>query len=337
MESLARTLVSSFPYLLAVLAALQVIPPLIRAYLRRSGPKRLKLFFFGIAFLALTFRIIARRKIITDEGIVLTGSLRTNPLVKCVYLIGCYEPTLAAYVKRKVAPGDIFLDIGANSGHFSLIAASLGADVISVEASPANCRLFSANVEANALGPKINLVNAAAGNEDGKIELHENRLNGMWSTTSSVAFWYLRPLVRKITVPLIRVEDLLKPEDFKRIGFVKIDVEGAELAVVQGLRKLLRSGRPDLEFCLEFSPSWLTQKQQEEIFSIFRSYGYEAYQLLNKEVDFPPHDIGRPKPCATLPRRQIDIVFSRANSKSIQSDVAKDETTKSPHPSMAEG
>ena len=182
MESLTRFLISSIPYLLAALATLQIIPPLIRIYLSRSGTKRLKLFLYCIAFAALSFRIIARCKIRTNDGIVLTGSLRTNPLVKSVYLIGCYEPTLVEYLKRKLTPGDRFLDIGANSGHFSLIAAKLGTDVISIEASPANCRLFAQNVAANTLGSRINLIHAAAGNEDGKIELQENRLNGMWST-----------------------------------------------------------------------------------------------------------------------------------------------------------
>lgn len=322
MESLARILFSSSPYLLAVLGALQFIPPLIRIYLRRSGTKRLKLFLFCFAFGALSVRIIARRKIRTDEGIVLAGSLRTNPLVKCVYLTGCYEPTLVEYLKRKVKPGDIFLDIGANSGHFSLIAARLGTEVISVEASPANCRLFSENVAANALGARIRLIHAAAGNENGKKELQENRLNGMWSTTSPKSFWHFWPVARKIAVPAVKIDDVLNPEDLERIRFVKIDVEGAELTVLQGLRNLLRSGRPDLEFCLEFSPNWLTRDQRQEIFSILRSHGFEAYKLVNQEVDFPPHDIGRPEHCSTLPERQVDIVFSRADPTSIQSNVA---------------
>lgn len=322
MESLARSLLSSLPYLLAVLVALQLIPPLLRIYLKRNGAKRLKLFLYCIAFAALSFRIIARCRIKTDDGIVLTGSLRMNPLVKCVYLIGCYEPTLVDYLKRKVKAGDLFLDIGANSGHFSLIAARLGAEVVSIEASPANCRLLSQNVAANAIGSRIRIIQAAAGNENGEIELQENRLNGMWSTTSRIAFWYLRPLTRKITIPQIRVDDILKEEDFKRIRFVKIDVEGAELTVLQGLGSLLRRGRPDLEFCLEFNPSWLTRDQRKEVFSIFGAQGYKAYTLVNREMDFPPYDIGNPESCSTIPERQVDILFSRTVPTSIQAPVA---------------
>lgn len=319
MDSLARTLLPPFLYLLAVLGVLQFIPPLLRIYLKRSGAKQLKLFLYGVAFVALYFRIFARRKVVTDEGVVLTGSLRTNPLVKQVYMLGCYEPTLVEYLKRSIKAEDIFLDIGANSGHFSLIAARLGSEVISVEASPANCRLFAENVAVNALGSRIKIIQAAAGNEDGEIRLYDNRLNGMWSTTSRAAFWYLRPLARKITVSLVRVDNILQREDVQRVRFVKIDVEGAELAVLQGLRNLLRSGRPDLEFCLEFSPSWLTREQQEEIFSIFRSHGFEAYKLVNREVDFPPHDIGKPEHCSTPPERQVDIIFSRADPAPIPS------------------
>lgn len=311
MDTLVRPILPSLLFLLAVLGVLQIIPPLLRIHLKRSGSKRLKLVLYGLAFVALYFRISARRKVLTDDGIVLTGSLRTNPLVKQIYLTGSYEPTLAEYVKGRLQPGDGFLDIGANSGHFSLIAAKLGAEVVSVEASPANCRLLSDNVAQNTFGSKIRLVAAAAGNQKGEMEVHENRLNGMWSTTSPVAFRYLRPITRKVIVPLVRVDDILHPEDVKRIRFAKIDVEGAELSVLQGLSNLLGSGRSDLEVCLEFSPSWLTPAQQAEIFSIFRSHGFEAYKLVNREVEFRPYDIGSPEHCSTPPEHQVDIVFSR--------------------------
>ena len=313
MESLGWPLLSYFWAPLVFLGALQIMPELIRVYLRRAGTKRLKASLFGVAFVALYCRMFARRKIQTDDGIILSGTLRTNTLLKCVYLTGCYEPSLAEYLKRRVSPGDIFLDIGANSGYFSLIAAGLGAEVISIEASPANCRLFSENVLANDMSSKIRLVQAAAGNKDGKIELQENRFNGMCSTTSRQAFWYLRPLARKIVVPEIKVDDVLNHEDFQRVRFVKIDVEGAELMVLRGLKKLIRLGRGDLEFCLEFSPRWLTPEQAHEIFSIFRSHGYMAYKLINKEIDFPPYDLGRPEPCSELPGEQVDVVFSRGD------------------------
>ena len=311
MESLVRTLPWVSLALLVFLGGLQIIPPLARIYLRRTGAKRLKSVLFGVAFVALYMRVMARLKIRTDDGVVLSGNLRTNTLLKCVYLTGCYEPSFSAYLKRKLNPGDIFLDIGANSGHFSLIAAKLGAEVISIEASPSNCRLFSENVTANAFGSKIRLIEAAAGSHFGSTELREIPFNGMCSTTSRVAFWYLRPISRKITVPLVRVDDILRQDDFKRIRFVKIDVEGAELMVLQGLRTLLSSGRPDLEFCLEFSPSWLTSEQADQIFSTFRSTGYRAFKLVNAEIDFPPYDTKTPEPCTDIPTKQVDLVFSR--------------------------
>jgi len=312
MERLTPSLFWFFLWALGVLGGLQVVPPLIRIYLMRVRSKRLKLLLFTIAFIALTFKVFARRKVRTDEGIELTGSLRTNPLVKCIYLVGSYEPTLVDYLKQRLGPDDVFVDIGANTGNFSLIAAKQGAEVISIEASPANCRLFRQNVEANALDTRIKLINAAAGDRDGKIELLENRFNGMWSTTVPQVFWYLRPLTRKILVPAIKTDNQLDDTTRQRIRLVKIDVEGAEMNVVRGLRQLIQSGREDLEFCLEFSPSWLTARQSEELFATFRSHGYRAYKLVNPEVDFPPYDIRRPAPCPEPPDRQVDIIFSRS-------------------------
>ncbi len=302
---------SLFLSLFVVLVILQVLPPLIRVYLLRPTAKQWKLPLFAIAFIALTFRVIARRKVRTDDDIVLTGSLRTNSLVKCIYLSGCYEPTLANFVKETLKAGDGFVDVGANTGHFSLIAAKRGADVISIEASPVNCRLFRQNIEANALQSKIKLVNSAAGDRGGTIELRENRFNGMWSTTVSQAFWYMKPLTRKIVVPQLTLDNLLGEENWKRIRLVKIDVEGAEVSVVRGMSHLMEQGREDLEFCLEFSPHWLTSEQSNELFDTFRSRGFKAYKLVNPEVDFRPYEIRSPVPCVSPPDSQVDLVFSR--------------------------
>jgi len=266
---------------------------------------------FAIAFLALTLRVFARRRVRTDEGIVLTGSLRSNTLVKCVYLSGCYEPTLTDFITQALKPGDVFVDVGANAGHFSLIAAKRGAEVIAVEASPANCRLFRRNIEANALESRIRLINAAAGNRSGTIELIENRINGMLSTTMSPEFPIQKPFTRKIVVPEINMDDVLGEENYKRIRFVKIDVEGAEPKVVRGLHRLIENGNENLEFCLEFTPYWLTSEQSNELFDTFRSKGFTAYKLVNPEVDFRPYEFRRPVPCPSPPHEKVDLVFSR--------------------------
>lgn len=314
MDNLEQVLLAVSAILFAMLFALQLVPPLIRTYLRRPGPKRLKMPLCRIAFLALYCRVFARHEMRTGDGVVLSGSLRTNPLLQCVYLTGSYEPSLAYYVRQRVKPGDVFLDIGANCGHFSLIAANLGAEVIAVEASPANCRRFTENVNANAFDARIRLIQAAAGSENGEIVLHENPLNGMCSTTTRQVFWYLGLIARKIIVPMVKVDDVLDDTDLERIRFVKIDVEGAELNVLRGMSRLIRSGSENLEFCLELNPNRLTNEGAEEIFSTFRSNGYRAYTLMNQEVDFPPYDVGSPQLCLNPPTQRADLVFSRAGA-----------------------
>lgn|GEM_PF-3045228 len=317
MERLTEILSTYGMGLLLVIGVLQIIPPVVRLYLRRPGGKRGKVLLAWVGFIALFFRVFARRTIQTGDGIFLSGSLRTNTLLKCVYLTGCYEPTLTAYLKRRIRPGDLFLDIGANSGHFSLLAAKLGSEVISVEASPANCRLFSANVDANDFGSRIRLVEAAASDQVGRIELQENWFNGMFSTTCSQPFWYLRPFAKRIVVPAVKMDDVAEQADLARIRFVKIDVEGAELTVLHGLNNLIGSHGTEIEFCLEFSPSWMTSEQAGEIFSIFRQNGYKAYTLENQEVDFPPYKIATPRVCPETPEKQVDLIFSRSNPAAV--------------------
>ena len=88
-------------------------------------------------------------------------------------------------------------------------------------------------------------------------------------------------------------------------------LQQAEPGVVQGLGKLIRYGRDDLEFCLEFCPSYLTAEQGDAIFSVFHSNGYQAWTLVNPEVDFPPYEKRTPQPCTAVPDEQVDILFSR--------------------------
>ena len=72
-----------------------------------------------------------------------------------------------------------------------------------------------------------------------------------------------------------------------------------------------------MEFCLEFSPNWMTREQAHEIFTIFREKGYNAYTLENREIDFPPYDIAIPKVCSKIPERQVDLIFSRSDPAAV--------------------
>jgi len=156
-----------------------------------------------------------------------------------------YEPELARFVPDVLRPGDVFVDVGANIGFFSVLAGAAIAPtgrIVAFEPDPrARARLASL-VAANGVAPAIEVVPAAVG-----------------AAAASATFFLAQDPVLSTLVPdespapHLEVQDTIEvavvslDEWFatrgdlsRRIRLVKIDVEGGESAVVAGMQQLLR-------------------------------------------------------------------------------------------------
>jgi FkbM family methyltransferase len=128
--------------------------------------------------------------------------------------------------KRLLGPGDLFIDVGANVGVYSLWAADLGARVIAVEPDPLAASRLRENVGLNP-GIDVTVVEAAATELDGMTTLTvghdaENRLGGERQVKS------------------VALDSVAGSEPV--VHGIKIDVEGAERLVLEGARELLETG-----------------------------------------------------------------------------------------------
>lgn len=148
------------------------------------------------------------------------------------------EPWTVAWIE-KMAPGDVFLDAGANTGPYSLIAASRGLDVIAVEPGYANYARLCENILLNnyqshvvpicaALGPETSLVWFGYNSTDPGQGNHKFGAEG-----GPVSF----------RTPMIALDDLVAGFKLPPPKHIKIDVDGAELYVLTGGQKLLASGQ----------------------------------------------------------------------------------------------
>lgn len=176
---------------------------------------------------------------------------------------------LLSMVRELVRPGMVVWDVGANVGLFSFSAAALGAEVVAIEADTWLAHLMQRSAWLNHLPVKV--VPAAASNLSGVACLHvsdngraSNSMNGE-GREQNVA-----------TLPL----DLLL-DRFPAPQVLKIDVEGAELAVFEGARKVLEH-RPMI-FCE------VTQ-HHAEVGALLRGAGYLLYAAREKNR----HPIERP-------------------------------------------
>jgi FkbM family methyltransferase len=161
-----------------------------------------------------------------------------------VCFTGAYEPLETALVRALLAPGGTFVDVGANWGYFTLLAAHLAGSTGQVVALEPDPRLFARlreNVDRNALLQVTPLPTAAAA-ERGTLTLAGfDEAGGNWGLSSLRTDGdAARPSFRVDAAPLDEVLDGL---DIDRVDLVKIDVEGAEPLVLRGMERGIAAGR----------------------------------------------------------------------------------------------
>ncbi len=182
------------------------------------------------------------------QGFVIYSSLDDSAVGKHVRADN-YEREVTAVFRSIVEPGMSVVDIGANIGYFTMLAASLvgsAGRVLAVEPNPRNVRMLEASRRANGFD-RVTIAQTAAGRETGLLLLNTSYSNG---TTSDLPA-DLQALFGAQAVPGIRLDSLLDRD--AQVDVIKIDVEGAEYNALLGAEATLRRCRPLL--ISEFSPS----------------------------------------------------------------------------------
>lgn len=212
---------------------------------------------------------------------------QTDIIAAMVYLFGVWEPDLSRYFVERLQPGDSVLDLGANIGYFTFLAASeVGptGTVIAVEASPTIHAMLRRNIARNpALARSIQTVNKAVVAESGPVHIYRgpDGMTGLTTTLKSRAF-ELETEVEGSTL-----DELISAPARQRLRLVKIDVEGAEYTILPSLRTFLESCPASTEFIIELTPLfWPKPKPSiEEVIRPFLELGYTPYQIQN---DYSP-------------------------------------------------
>jgi len=162
----------------------------------------------------------------------------------------CWEPYETWLTLQHLKPGDVYVDVGANIGYYTLVAAQrVGPQgkVIAYEPDPHNFALLKANVELNKL-THVQIFPYALYDQDteGKLFLSNNNFGDhrIYNTTEKR---------NSHAISLVHGGEHLGQLTIK-IDFLKIDTQGAEFFVVNGLKPLLMSNRHHLRMILEFCP-----------------------------------------------------------------------------------
>jgi FkbM family methyltransferase len=193
--------------------------------------------------------------------------LDTSEPIQAQMAAGNYEPQETGWVRRHIGSGSVFVDVGANFGWFTTLATSLvgrRGRVFAFEPSP---WAFATLIKARGDRPNVELINAAVGRKRGWVNLQMPAGPGVHSPSvfKSADDFYPMP------VDLVSLDTCTALADVRHIDMVKIDVEGSEADVLEGMREMIAEGRVGRVLC-ELNSGWLkhanvTTEQLAERFS----------------------------------------------------------------------
>lgn len=190
-------------------------------------------------------RVIFRdKKFLAEIGDGIRMFLSMNePMEAHLFFEGVYEQQITACFKAILQPDDVFVDVGANIGLYTLLAAQrMGprGKLFAFEPAPSAYRLLERNVGANRFPATIYLLSMGCSDQEGELILHlsADRNQGL-HTFGKPDFTSLST----VTVPTCRLDNYLDKQNISHVDLLKVDVEGWEYHVLKGCGNLLRQAQ----------------------------------------------------------------------------------------------
>ena len=289
----------------------RVMIPAFRAFVRYAPPSRTKNYLWNrwidpyLAWRDHSF--------LTDTQAGKMHGRTDDILQQYLYYFGIWEPEATAFLIERLQPGDCFIDVGANIGYFSLLAAKYvgrSGRVVAIEASPTVFAELRANLQINRRN--IRAVPVAASDHPGQLRIGSAEPGNCGASTT------IDP-VDGVDVSAEPLATILTPSELKTARLIKIDVEGAEAAVLEGLSPVVDQLPEQCEFLVEIHPELLTkaERSDDDVYRWFQSHGYSPY-LLSTDYEalayLWPNKPARPQRLTERPTWDSNVIFSRIDA-----------------------
>lgn len=250
-------------------------------------------------FISVKFKIIkipqrgpAQKKI---NGVIFEFDFYYDPAIKYMY-INDYQSETVRVMKKILSKGDTFIDVGANIGYLSAIAAGIvgsSGHVHSFEPVPEYFskleRLAVLNRDYNIVANKI-----ALGSECGMSDIKITSLNNIgWNTLVPGFMSNQRKIKEILQVPVYRLDRYIKENKLNKIKLLKIDVEGFEFPVLKGLSDYFDNTAYFPFIICEINPfaCQLMGCTLKELSEYMKKYSYKAYGLVDPDKEINIMDL----------------------------------------------
>ena len=199
-------------------------------------------------------------------------------VTQTILTTGIWEVTETGYMNNHLKPGDVFVDVGAHVGYYTLLAAKLVGEsgkVIAVEPNPPTIVRLERDI---ALNPFRNIVVRKVACTDKETTLKFFQAPVENTGESSINKSNAREGA-EISVPGVPLDKIVQELGIKRVDLVKIDVEGAEMSVLGGMTDIIATYHPKVAIELKDNLLKNMGSSLEAVKELFMRDGYTLEQF----------------------------------------------------------
>ena len=193
---------------------------------------------------------------------------------------GFYEPEVTSLVKSIVKPDWKCLDIGANIGYYTILLAKLCKYVVAWEPEPSNWDMIEMNRELNKIN-NVFVYRQAVSDKEGEATLYisdiNNGMNRLYKSKQAT--------LAETKVNTITIDDIWNTGGHPSIDFIKMDIEGAELGALKGMKQMLEELHPII--IMEFHPDSIIEygANPKTVYNFVKKLGYSVRLIPNNYTD----------------------------------------------------
>lgn len=225
---------------------------------------------------------------------------------------GVWEPDVSRLIHDHLTEGNVVVDIGANIGYDTLLAASLVGPtgrVVAIEASPQTYEHLKRNLRLNPeIAVNVRTVNVAVAETSGSLDLYGFGATNIGGTTTLPG----RGGSFIATIDALPIDEILTSEEVSRARLIKLDVEGAEPPILRHIVERLGDYPSNMEIIVEADTqddfaAW------NDVFERLRTAGFAAFAIANR-YDVQWYLQWKPTSLTCIegtPAERTDVLFTR--------------------------
>ncbi len=187
--------------------------------------------------------------------------------------MGVYESFESQVFLEKLKDDMVVVDIGANIGYYTLLAAEKAKQVISFEPDPVSFTYLQKNVEKNNL-KNVEIHQLAIAQKAGTLDFYKNPHNFGDSRVYS-----FKEGKRAYTIKTISLDEFIDINNIGKVDVIKIDIQGAEGLALLGMQNTLAQQQPEL--FIEFFPKGLVScgTNPKDFINALHGFGYSIWNI----------------------------------------------------------